>query len=356
MVANTMRPQPAKTSVAAESPPPHADPMDFGDGAAGALVASAGDSSDVALDNVVPFARPRRSGGVEISPPVGLAERDRPVPPVPAAGERWRLAGFLVASLVVHGSLCAALNREPTPMASLGEEVISVEIVVGANAAAGAAEKSTSETAADDAIASTASQGEITAEESKPIEPDPPLPRDTAAEKPKAEQAKPDQAIEAAEPAAEKVAIATAPQVETSRPETKFDAPAIRATEPNERPKRPKSVSARSESSAPSEASSGVGRGRSDRNVNYRGLVAAHLSRYKHFPTEARRKGVQGNAIVSFELDGAGRVTSVELVRGSGSSALDKEAQEMVRRASPFPPPPGGRAMNFTAPVAFHLN
>jgi hypothetical protein len=71
MVANTMRPQPAKTSVAVESPPPHADPMDFGDGAAGALVASAGDSSDVALDNVVPFARPRRSGGVEISTPVG---------------------------------------------------------------------------------------------------------------------------------------------------------------------------------------------------------------------------------------------------------------------------------------------
>src|SRR5262249_46861565 len=111
-----------------------------------------------------------------------------------------------------------------------------------------------------------------------------------------------------------------------------------------------------SQSSAPSEASSGVGHGRSTKDANYRGRVAAHLGRYKRFPPEARQRGNQGSAIVSFAVDGSGRVPSVELARGSGSPALDQEAQAMVRRASPFPPPPDGRATTFTAPVSFRLN
>jgi protein TonB len=90
-------------------------------------------------------------------------------------------------------------------------------------------------------------------------------------------------------------------------------------------------------------------------DANYRGLVAARLARMKRFPAEARRRREQGSALVSFVIDGTGRVTSVRLVRGTGFAVLDEEVQAMVRRASPFPSPPGGVQMTFTAPVSFQL-
>ena len=60
--------------------------------------------------------------------------------------------------------------------------------------------------------------------------------------------------------------------------------------------------------------------------------------------------------MVSFGLDGGGRVTSARLVRGSGIASIDQEVQAMVRRSSPFPLPPSGRAVSFTVPVTFRLN
>ena len=83
--------------------------------------------------------------------------------------------------------------------------------------------------------------------------------------------------------------------------------------------------------------------------------MAAHLARHKRFPPEARSRGDQGTATISFALDGGGRVTRVSLVRGTGFAALDQEVQGMVHRASPFPAPPDGRGMSFTVPVSFRI-
>jgi protein TonB len=109
--------------------------------------------------------------------------------------------------------------------------------------------------------------------------------------------------------------------------------------------------------STPSVASNSVGRGRSDASTNYRGLVSAHLARYKQMPGDLRNRGVGhlGSATVSFSLDGNGRVTSVRLARGSGVPSIDQETQAMVRRASPFPAPPSGQPANFNVLVNFDL-
>jgi protein TonB len=107
---------------------------------------------------------------------------------------------------------------------------------------------------------------------------------------------------------------------------------------------------------APSTAANNIGVGRSDNATNYAGLVSAHLRRHQQYPAEARSRGDQGTATVSFSLDGGGRVTSARLARGSGIAIIDQEVQAMVRRASPFPAPPGGRAQSFTVPVSFRLN
>ncbi|MBN8920219.1 MAG: energy transducer TonB, partial [Rhizobiales bacterium] len=100
---------------------------------------------------------------------------------------------------------------------------------------------------------------------------------------------------------------------------------------------------------------SSVGRGRSDATTNYRGIVAAHLARYKQFPADARSRRSRGRSVVKFGLNAAGAVTSVQLVTRSGSTALDQETLAMVRRASPFPAPPNGRAASFTVPVSFRI-
>ena len=55
----------------------------------------------------------------------------------------------------------------------------------------------------------------------------------------------------------------------------------------------------------------GVSRGRSSHDTNYHGRVAAHLARHKQFPTDARRRGEDGSAIVAFSIDSAGRLTTV---------------------------------------------
>src|SRR5262245_37837191 len=87
--------------------------------------------------NVVPFWRPRHDSAAGTAPPIGIAPRDRPAP-VASIGRR-RIGGLLVGSLLVHGAIFFALTREPTPTDSMGEDAISVEIVVGANTAAGVA-------------------------------------------------------------------------------------------------------------------------------------------------------------------------------------------------------------------------
>jgi len=94
------------------------------------------DLSSADLSNVVPFARLRATRQV---PEVILSsEATRPATGVPY--DRVRLAAFVALSLMVHAGLLLALSREPAPLASIGEQVISLEIVVGASAPAGVAQ------------------------------------------------------------------------------------------------------------------------------------------------------------------------------------------------------------------------
>ncbi|WP_201159755.1 TonB family protein, partial [Rhodoplanes elegans] len=130
--------------------------------------------------------------------------------------------------------------------------------------------------------------------------------------------------------------------------------PAERATKPR-RQDAPAARESRVAAVAASAGSSGIGVGRSDAQSNYPGLVLAHLARFKQYPGEARAQARGGIARVRFTLDGGGRVTGVALAQGSGHADLDQESVAVVRRASPFPPPPGGRPQSFTLPVRFGL-
>ncbi len=86
----------------------------------------------------------------------------------------------------------------------------------------------------------------------------------------------------------------------------------------------------------------------------YNALVFGHLQRFKRYPAAAH--GASGTTVVRFELNRAGDVIASEVSKSSGNTVLDREALELLHRASPFPPFPAekpGADDSYLAPVAF---
>jgi protein TonB len=282
--------------------------------------------------NVIRFAR-SRTPIASAAPVVSIDAAER-ASQLPARNDRRLLAAFFIGSLAMHAAVFAALNRAPKPLASAGIVSISVELVLGTDLAAGLAATPTESEVATAALApQSSSQGAW------------PNPLDT-----RRLNAAPDPDGEwQAEPSPLKPSDTPGPVATTDKQDRRMLHREARHTSDDDRRDRD------SRAATPSRPSSGIGHGRSDAAANYRGIVAAHLARYKQFPAEARSHGDEGRTIVGFTIDGAGNVTAVRLLRGSGFASFDQETQSMVRRASPFPPPPSGQPISFAVPVSFFL-
>jgi protein TonB len=86
----------------------------------------------------------------------------------------------------------------------------------------------------------------------------------------------------------------------------------------------------------------------------YNALVFGHLQKFKRYPQTAH--GASGTVLVRFALNRAGEVTSSEVTKSSGNTVLDREALDILRRASPFPPFPQAKPGTqdlYVAPVNF---
>jgi protein TonB len=328
---------------------------------------SATSSPESDLSNVVPFApRSRKTVGLN-APAIECTVADRPAPQTYSRDRQRQIALLIGGSLLIHGAIFAAFNREPEPHASIGMISINAEIVLGAQADAGLT-PSPSQSAAST----------FSPETEKPTDDKPEVARKDIAEKPV--EAPKEQAADKTEPVAPKAQEAlpaeTPPepkQAELVAVPKPVEKPTLTATPDQKKPEAKEtkekkvreaarhakddgeSLRDRKAPASPQSVSSGsIGRGRSDLDTNYRGIVSAHLARYKQMPSNVAQ-GSHGIATVSFSLSGSGSVASVRLVRGSGVASFDQEATAMVRRASPFPAPPSGRAQSFTVPVSFHL-
>jgi protein TonB len=88
----------------------------------------------------------------------------------------------------------------------------------------------------------------------------------------------------------------------------------------------------------------------------YARKLLAHVQRYKRYPLAAQRAGITGDARLSITIDRSGTLRGARLVSSAGSALLDKEAMEVARRASPYPPPPpgmGGATFSFVVTLRF---
>jgi protein TonB len=92
--------------------------------------------------------------------------------------------------------------------------------------------------------------------------------------------------------------------------------------------------------------------------LSWQKSLAMHLDKHKKYPADAKSKGQEGVATVSFVLDRSGKVISAHLDKSSGSSLLDEEAIEVFTRASPFPTPPTDQqelTFSFSQPIQFRI-
>jgi len=318
------------------------------------------------LSNVIAFAPRGRKRSEKNAPALNVAPDDRPAPQALSTERQRQIALLIGGSLLLHGAIFAAFNRAPEPHASIGVISLTVDIVLGAQSNAGK-----SQTPSESEITSAAAP-----KTDEPADSKPEIARKSLTKQPVEEPKDAEQ--EAAKTAAPK---APEPLRAETPPEPKAQAELAAIPKPVETPtltpdqKKPDAKEAKqvreaarhtkddgeslrdraAPASTPSNSSNSIGRGRSDLDTNYAGLVAAHLARFKQFPSDAQRRGSQGTATVYFNISGSGSVTSVRLIRGSGISSIDQEATAMVHRASPFPAPPSGRAMAFTRPLIFEI-
>ena len=91
----------------------------------------------------------------------------------------------------------------------------------------------------------------------------------------------------------------------------------------------------------------------------YGGLLTKEISKHKQYPKVAQMRGWQGEVLLELQLDGNGNMLSAKVKNSSSYEALDKQALEMVKKASPFPAPPDalkGRSFVILVPIPFRLD
>lgn len=110
----------------------------------------------------------------------------------------------------------------------------------------------------------------------------------------------------------------------------------------------------------PSRSQQAAGGAPSRAQINWQTRLLSHLGRYKRYPEDARRRGIEGVNKLRFVVDAQGRVLDFELVGRSGNASLDRATLQMIRRAQPLPKPPqdmlkDGR-LEIVAPFVFSLD
>jgi TonB family protein len=366
-----------------------------------AMVSAEGDAR-APTGTVVPLLRPQTG-----SPPAiaGIDRTMRPAPLPAAQMSRTQAALFVGLSLALHAGAFAAFQREAPPLASVGVQSISVELELGTDRLAGRSMKPVVAESTVDAVAAKGEAAQLVKPETaraevKVVEPIQRARPDRVAEvqpQPRVQAPAEAKPVERQQTAALPVLAANTPSSDTAMPLPEAEQPvaeqpsAVAALPdatvemPRPRPEPPRTVekppeprnvteppkrkaavrqkndkgedarARESANSSASVASSGIGRGRSDAVSNYSGLVQAQLRRNLHFPPDAKRNGQEGRAVVRFIIEPSGSASNIVLAHGTGIASLDSEAQAVVRRASPFPPPPSGRREPFRVPLTFDI-
>ncbi|MBI5640206.1 MAG: energy transducer TonB [Nitrospirae bacterium] len=88
-----------------------------------------------------------------------------------------------------------------------------------------------------------------------------------------------------------------------------------------------------------------------DAAVDIRKIIRAAIEKTLIYPPVAKKRGIEGTAIMEFYINSRGYPEDIRIIQTSGSGILDAAAQETVLRASPFPV----SVRSIEIPVTFRL-
>ncbi|NDJ26917.1 hypothetical protein DMB95_03250 [Campylobacter sp. MIT 12-8780] len=93
---------------------------------------------------------------------------------------------------------------------------------------------------------------------------------------------------------------------------------------------------------------------------SYQGLIMAHLNRFKHYPSEALTKEIQGVALLEIKINAQGEVLSCVLKKSSSETLLDEASLKLISSANPLPKPPaeilkGREVLSFSIPIDYNI-
>lgn len=92
--------------------------------------------------------------------------------------------------------------------------------------------------------------------------------------------------------------------------------------------------------------------------ADYMSQLRAWLEKHKEYPSRARRRRIEGTALLVFVMDRDGRVLSHRIERSAGDASLDRAVEDMIERAQPLPPMPDSfrqARLEVRVPVQFML-
>ncbi|MDI2091506.1 energy transducer TonB [Commensalibacter oyaizuii] len=86
--------------------------------------------------------------------------------------------------------------------------------------------------------------------------------------------------------------------------------------------------------------------------------ILKKLERLKRYPSEAQNDHIEGTTVLRLTINRQGQILSTKIVKSSGSTILDTEAQALSRRANSLPAPPEaitGNTITLNVPIEFYL-
>ncbi len=264
-----------------------------------------------------------------------------------SGGDNTRWLGAFLFVVIVHGGLAAVLlHKSPTPAADLGTGtpmVVELADFVSAPRAAVAEAADVAEPIPTEPVHAEPEQ--VAKADEAPPPPVEPVPAPAEPEAITEAKPLPTQTVAKAKSSQE------TPPAPTKKPEAQTtSSPPAPASTASSRQQEARAA-ARAAQQRESQLAS--------LQESWQGTVNAHLERYKRYPHTARSRSQEGIARLRFQLDRRGRVTESELSQSSGHFLLDREAQAVLKRAQPLPPPPediAGERIELVWQVEFALH
>lgn len=83
--------------------------------------------------------------------------------------------------------------------------------------------------------------------------------------------------------------------------------------------------------------------------------LSAWINRHKFYPSDARRRGEEGTVLVRINVNQTGELESFQVLKSSGSRALDRAAAEIIKRSAPYPDEFSQLSLSAEIPLTFTL-